>query len=144
MAAIKRLGAAEPLSGEAARALKLLNDVVDTGLTFAIRYDPQVVADFLHADLPGKDRPVESLRVEVVRDRLVEIEKAPGIEQILAWKKANPDRVQSLNLKPTFRRESIFDILRDKRLIESREGTAARTATVAQKPRAKDRQSKPS
>ena len=80
------------------RLLMFQSRLIDSVATVTARYDVRLVADFMHDQMRGGDRPVESVQYAKAVLRLNDLEARDGFGGLLRWSLDHADEIRRLGV----------------------------------------------
>jgi transcriptional regulator with XRE-family HTH domain len=96
--AVRSLKPDHPIPPRAARLMAQLQRIIEQTLTVTLRYDVRLVADFLHDQLPGRDRPIEEMTYTAVLTRFFHIQQSKGLLPLIDWMNEHPEQLRAAGL----------------------------------------------
>lgn len=84
----------EPVSANVKRQLGLLYRWYEHWWAIQGRYDPQFVADMMHAELPGADLPLEATQIWTLDKRLFARADKDALFEVLGWMRNHHEELE--------------------------------------------------
>lgn len=113
--ALRSLRSGELPKPRVVRLLALVGRICEQVLTVNARYDVRIVADFMHEQMPGRERSLDSLQYGQTLARLNDLEQG-DFGELLRWSNDHTEELRKLGLfkGPTFTTSLILALSQEK------------------------------
>jgi transcriptional regulator with XRE-family HTH domain len=107
----KDLAEGEPIPQSLARELQLLGKISSGVLAVLVRYDVHIAADFRHHELPGADRPPETLSYVATISAFSDLFQNSAFASVFSWLLMHKKVMEKLRIPAPFSPGQLFSVL---------------------------------